>query len=415
MRVRTVAMLLAGRGVGRLAQYAAALALLTVWGPTTFADYATATGVGLWLFSFSATGVERAALLSVGGRDGRRLESLFVWLALTPFVLALAAWGLLAVTRPGSAGTVTAGIALMCGAGTATVLVALFRLRGRPGIDAATYVTLSVGYLAVVLLAVAGGGVRMVFGALVGLVAALNLALLAALRPTWGVRYERDEVVVALRATFLLAAGDTLGNMAVSVLYAVMAVAAPAGQASVLYVCLVVSVAVGTVTNYLMRLWQPNILVWVVNDAAGLRRRLRRRLVLASAAGTTACVAVGAVVVALGTGRTSVLLALALEIATFLAVSAGAFVAESVDDRARLHSASSAVVGLVVVAGLSWLLVPVAGAAGALVALAAGWVARGPLLSAGTRDRPLFTPHPSLPAARADDTPSAPSGPCRRP
>jgi len=95
--------------------------------------------------------------------------------------------------------------------------------------------------------------------------------------------------------------------------------------------------------------------------------------------------------------------ALTAEIVTFVAMAGGAFLVESLDDRARLRSAASALVGLGVVAVVGWVLTPTGGAAGALVALAAGWAARGPVLQRGL-----------MPAAPAADTPTGSSAPSHR-
>ncbi|MEU7873625.1 hypothetical protein [Dactylosporangium sp. NPDC049140] len=403
MRARTVALLLAGRGAGRLAQYGAGFALLAVWGPDEFAGYAAAVGVGLWAFALAATGVERSALVTLAGvgpaDPGRRaLEGMFAALGLLPFALSLAACAAAGLLDPGGAAPrYAAGIAFMTGTGALAVLVALLRLRGRPGADPAAYAVLSAGYgAAVALAALAGFGAGGVLALLIGVTAAIVAVLLAVLRPAWR-GAGRAAVLAAVRTGGLFAAGDVLGNAAVSVLYAELAALAPAAQGSLLYVGLTVSVALGALSNYVLRLWQPAILVWLAADPAGSPARVRRALVVAGGAGVVATVAAGL--------AGHLVVALAVEIGTFLAVSGAAFVVESIDDRARLNSALSALAGLGVVAVAGLLLIPGGGAAGALVALAAGWLARVPWLFTAAR-------RPAAPAPRAD-TASAPGGPSR--
>ena len=77
--------------------------------------------------------------------------------------------------------------------------------------------------------------------------------------------------------------------------------------------------------------------------------------------------------------------ALVVEILVYIAVTVCAFVVESIDDRARRRSAASALASLAATVALGWLLIPVAGAAGALVAISAGWVIRCPLLRDGVK------------------------------
>jgi hypothetical protein len=381
MRARTVAMLVAGRGAARLAQYGAGIALLAIWGPTEFARYAAATGVALWLFSLSASGVERAALISV---DGPRREALFAWFALFPFAVTILAYAATAAFAPPGVAGYAAGFAFMSGTGSATVLVGLFRLRGRPGADATAFLALSAGYAGAVLLAAFGRAtVDGVLGALVALVVVINLALLAALRPTIHSGLGWPEVGRGARTVLLLAAGDVLSGAAVSVVYAQLAARAPAEQSSVMYVCLLVSTALGIVSNYILRLWQPNILAWLARAPEAARVRIRQCVTAATVIGAATTLAATVAVLAWGAATAATVVALTAEIVTFVAMASGAFLVESLDDRARLRSAASALVGLGVVAVVGWVLAPVGGAAGTLVALAAGWAARGPVLQRG--------------------------------
>ena len=396
MRARTVAMLLAGRGVARLGQYVTGFALLAVWGPTIFARYAAALGVGAWLFVLAVAGIERAALVLVGAGGGR-LEPLFAWLGAAPFAATLAAWAALAVTLPGHAAVAyAAGLAFMAGSGSVAVLVGLFRLRGRPGVDAAAFATLSAGYgLALLLGAIGGVGVDGVLASLVLTVTAVNVVLLTWLRPTLRPAVHRAaEPARVLRTIGLLATGEVAGGLVGSAMYAVLAARAPAEQSSIYYVCAVASSACGVVAMYLMRLWQPDLLRWVAAHAEAARARLRRGLLVTAVAG--AVLGAGSAVPALRSGGTvhTAAIALGAEVVVYVAVAVLAFVIESMDERDRVRSAVSAVVSMASVALFGWLLIPIAGAAGAMVAWSVGWVLRSLLLRRDRAVRGAITAQP---------------------
>ncbi|MEV6928958.1 hypothetical protein AB0M46_31315, partial [Dactylosporangium sp. NPDC051485] len=266
MRARTVAVLVAGRGVARAAQYAAGLALLAAWGPVTFAGYAAATGVMSWLFALSG-GSERAALVLVGGPGGRRAEPLFVWFAVLPFGAALLVWPLVALLAPGTAAvTYAAAAAMYTGTGCATVLVGLWRLRGAMHADAAAFTAVAAGYGVAVALAVLGGaGVGPVLAVLAGTAGLVTAALLAALWRTVPVRpaVSRAEAAGAVRAVVLLAAGEAVALAGIPILYAEQAGRVAAAQISAFYVAVLASGAAGMLWGYLLRLWQPRLSAWL--------------------------------------------------------------------------------------------------------------------------------------------------------
>jgi hypothetical protein len=270
----------------------------------------------------------------------------------------------------------------MAGNGSVTVLAGLYRLRGRPGADAAASVAMSAGYILAVLLGVCGVGVDGVLAALVLNVLGVNAVLLVRLSPLPRPGTSSADLVRVLRTIGLLATGDVAGGIVGSVLYALLAARAPAQQSSIYYVCSVVSSASGVLVVYVMRLWQPDLLRWVSRHARQARARLRRGLLVTAVAG--AVLGAGSAVPALRWGGTvlTAALATAVELALYVAVLVCAFVVESMDERDRMRSAASAVVAMTTVGLLGWVLIPLAGAAGAMVALSAGWVVRSLLLRA---------------------------------
>ncbi|WP_426504698.1 hypothetical protein ACPPVO_44870 [Dactylosporangium sp. McL0621] len=386
MRARTVAVLVAGRGVARVAQYAAGIALLAAWGPVAFAGYAAASGVMSWLFALSG-GTERAALVLVGGPGGRRLEPLFAWFAAAPFAAALLGGPLLALLAPGAV-TYAAAAALYTGTGTATVLVGLLRLRGAAHADAAAFTAIAAGYGVAVALALLGGaGVATVLGTLAATAGLVSAVLLAALRRT-GVSHpalSRAEVAGALRAVALLSTGEAVALAGVPILYAELAGRAAATQVSAFYLAMLVSGAAGMLWGYLLRLWQPRLSAWLrahPDRAAPAVRRLARAASAAAVAVTAAGIAALA---AWGPSGPLLAAAVAAEIAVYTAITWAGFVVESGDDRARARSTLSGAAALAVTALAGWWLVAAGGATGAVLALVAGLAVRGPLLRVSER------------------------------
>jgi hypothetical protein len=401
----TVLLLLTGRAASRGAQYLTGLVLLAVWGPAEFARYAAPLGVAIWLFALSAAGTERAALVLIGGSGGYALERVFIWFALAPFGLALAGWAATALAAramtalaAATAVDYAAAAALWTGLGCVSVLVALFRLRGMPRVDAAAYLSIAAGYgLVAVLATVAGFSVGAVLTTLVLVVVAVSAALLGGLRftrpagadtrsgaePTPDAGWRHRPVVRAARSSALLAAGDLLSLVGLSVLYAELGIAAPAEQTTVFYFCMVISTAFGTLGGYLLRLRQGAILAWLAADRALAHAWIRRLRVGVIVVGGAVTAAVAGAVLARGSTPTVIGAALLAEILIYLAVLVVAFMVESVDDRARAWSALSSIVSLVVTVAAGWFVVPVGGAAGALLALCLGTVVRCPFLTPG--------------------------------
>lgn len=394
LRWRTLAILVAGRGGYRAAQYAAGLALLAIWGPEVFGRYAAATGTAAWLLAVGASGIERAALLDVAAH-GRRREPVFVLFAALPFFGTLAACPVIALAWPGAVAYAGAA-ALFAGTACAGVLVGLFRIRPAPHADTAAFLALAVGYLlGVGLVATLGIGVETLLAVMVGTVAAINAALYAALRRGWPSRRPQTrlaDLAGAARTAALLATGDVLGMAAVSVLFAEVELRAGPTQTSLFYVLALASSAVSVFWSYLLRVSQPRVLGWLGRQRRGNAwRRIRSLLVAIVGLGGTATIAL---VLATAPTWAVAVGALAVEITLFVLVTLAAFVLESASGRGRSLSAASAVVALVVVSIVGWPLVAAGGAAGALVALGAGWVARAAVLLVAGRRRVEGSPTP---------------------
>ncbi|WP_422752210.1 hypothetical protein [Micromonospora sp. WMMD708] len=423
-RPRVVVVLLAGRGAYRLAVYAAGLILLAVWGPDEFAAYAGPVGALAWYTVAVSSGPEKAALTLIARPGGAHLHRLVRAIAVTGLAVPLAGWLLLIVAGAGDTAVRYAAAATAAGGiGCATVLVALYRLRGAPLVDGAAYLTVAVAYAVAVALALAGAGATQVLTALAAAGIAVNTALLVGLargdrsppgpkagadtarkqatqypdpaahggtaRPADPATDHGDAVAsdvpalsrrVALRAAALLGVAELSGTAGASALYAALAGLGDAAEISLFYVLAVVTSVVSTGWGYLLRLVQPAVADRY--DQAGEQagwRAARRTLGATMAFGLPAAVALTAAATA-GAGPDLVYPAIAVEIVLFGANAVSALLLEVSGARGRRWSAQAAAAQFAVVAGTGWLLVPVTGALGGVAALVAGELVRAALL-----------------------------------
>lgn len=398
--------LMMGRAAFRVAGYGAGLFLLAHWDQATFAQYAGAVGAMGWLLTLTAGGTEKAAQTFLPRDDDRRLERFFIWAACTPYTVALSLWIVtLAVNHDGDLARYLAAAALPCGVGACSVLIALFRMRRRPGYDALVYLHLSVGYIAGAL-AVAGLDLDVI-----GLFAVLNcwqltavVGLLLLLRRvevgTGAAPARRWE---ALRAIPLLSLGELAGTAGVAVLYVLLTWGADDDAIGTFYVMAVAASIVAMAWLYLLRLAQPSLVRRIVGDGpADILRRGRRMARWTVLVGTVGAAGLGATM-SLGADGPAVLGGLVgLEIGLFVGATSCAFVLENMDARGRGRAAVTAVAQFVTIVAAGALLVPASGAAGAFLAMSLGLLAKVALLAVFI-DRHA-TVRPTARADRADFT-----------
>ncbi|GII78475.1 hypothetical protein Sru01_34570 [Sphaerisporangium rufum] len=393
-RAPAVVALFAGRGAYRLGLYGSGVLLLDLWGAGTFAEYATATGVAGWLFALTSSGPEKAALTLVPRRGGAALEPSFARLAVLPFGLALLGWlAIAAAGPPGPAAVYAAACALACGVGSCTVLVALYRIRGRTRPDTAAYLAVAAAYgAAVAAVAWLGAGVHQVLALLVAVVAAVDAVLLYGLRAGRPARppdaagrpARRVARRMALRSALVLGVDEVAGTAGVALLYAALARHGDPVATSLFYALLLASAVVSTAQVYLLRIWQPRLVGWIEDSGGGGAVRAAGRILRpAAAAGAAATAGLAVLAVAAGPGRAVVLgvAAVVVEIALFAAAATAGYLMENLGAAGRRATARAAVVQLVVTGGAGWALVPVAGAAGGVLALCAGLVVKCALLA----------------------------------
>ncbi|MFC7548607.1 hypothetical protein [Plantactinospora sp. GCM10030261] len=379
---------MAGRGAYRVALYGAGLGLLALWGEGEFARYASAIGSVTWLTLLVASGPEKAALALIPRPGGPPLERLFTVLAALPFSLCAVVWLVLAAAGGPPAARYAAAAAVTSGVGCCTVLVALYRLRGRPLADPAAFLGIAAGYAAAVGLAVRPGLTASgVLALLVGVLLVVNMALLGGLarqRPaSRRVRPARPAGLAALWAAAVLGVGELLSAASVSVLYAVFAATGDAAQTSQFYLLIVASAVLSAGWGYLLRIRQPQVVGWLRRSDAGAGWRLAGRLLGAVLALGVPLTAVLAIAIAWDVPR-GVLgpAAVVLELAIFATTVSALLLVENIDAGGRRWSATVALIQFLTVAVAGWLLVPTAGAVGGFVALIGGELIKAAVLRA---------------------------------
>lgn len=379
-RPRVIAVLLAGRGLYRVAGYAGGLALLALWGPTAFAAYAAPLGALAWLTALVSSGPEKAALNLVPLRGGAHLDGFFRRLAVASFAvcLLLGSLGLLSTSALpyAAAGVFAAGL------GSATVLVALYRLRGRPLVDSFAYLGLAGAYAVAIAAAYLGAEPVQVLLLLCVTVLVVNAALLTGLRRPVPVTEETISRPAALRAAVVLGAAEVFGIAGVSALYATFAAAGEPAETSLFYVLVLISSAFSTGWGYVLRLAQPSVAVRIEHSGEAAGWVWARRCLMWTLIGG---VPGGAIMLLFGRSTAWAYAGIGIEIALYAANAGSALLLEASGSRGRRRSASSAVVQLVAVAVTGWFLVPLAGAAGGVTALVAGELTRAGLLLVLTR------------------------------
>src|SRR5262245_45317956 len=158
VRIRTVLSLVAGRSSFRLAQLAANVALLPLWGQQRYGVFAGAVATFTWIIPLLQSGPEKTVLklLPRAPRTGPQItEALVALLWLLP-VPMLAAFGIAVAVGERGPVAIYLGVAAMAvGSGSTLLLAGLHRVGGRPHYDfgsAFTLAVVQVGLIVAVLL-----------------------------------------------------------------------------------------------------------------------------------------------------------------------------------------------------------------------------------------------------------------------
>ncbi|WP_141717593.1 hypothetical protein [Nocardia altamirensis] len=374
--VRTVVSLVLGRGGFRIAYHGIGLVLLAWWGAEVFAIYASAVGATAWLALLSS-GPEKAVLKLVprlprtGGVVARTavLTSALPLAVALVLVLVLATAGSVVVVYPLAA-------AWSAALGLLTVLVAVHRASGRPMHDSRGFLLLAVLLPVAVLAGVSGGlspGGQLALLAAVTLGVALWSARGAVPIGALLARPRRGATTAIVRAELLLGLYEPLGSAAVGVLYAVLALSGQREASTTLYLALLMSSVVGSLTLYLLRIYQPVSSLRLRGTGARAGVDIARRLLIVGlGAGVFGCALVGAVAGQLSAAALIVLL-LCFEIPIHAVVSLALFLLENAGRQQLTIAAASAATQFVAVAVLAALLVPAHGPPAALWVLVASY------------------------------------------
>lgn len=367
--------LVAGRAIYRLSAYGAGIALLAIWGDKGFAAFAAPIGATGWVLT-AVGGTEKAAQTLLPRQPKRELERFFVLAAVAPYTLLVLAWLVASVATPHSSlTTYTAAAAIACGVGGTSAMVALFRMRGRPGLDAATYVHLSIGYvIGVIAVAWLDLDVRQLFAVLLVWQTSAVVLLVSRFRgqrigsgSTAAQRWE------AVRVIPLLSAGDLASAVGGSVLYVELTRAPDPRVLSTFYVAAVLVTVVAMVWTYLLRLFQPGLVRRLLAGEVDRAVRLARRVsALGGTVGLVVTSALGVAAWMVGDSLVLVAVLVAVEPLLYVGASLSTFVLENIGPRARRRAAAAAIAELLTVALVGAALAPHRGATGALVALCAG-------------------------------------------
>ncbi|MFE9581049.1 hypothetical protein ACFYO1_32065 [Nocardia sp. NPDC006044] len=386
---RTVVSLVAGRGGFRIAYHGIALGLLATWGADVFAVYASAVGATAWIALLSS-GPEKAVLKLVPRLP--RTAAAVVRTALLTAAVPLAIAVLLMVVTAGSPAVIyPLAAAWSAGVGLMTVVVAVHRAAGRPARDSLGFAVLAVLLAASVVLAAAGalspvGELALLVLVTFGVAAwsARGAAPVASLlaRPRRGV------TGAVLRAELMLGLYEPLGSAGVGVLYAVLALSDQRGSSTTLYLALLISSVVGSLTLYLLRIYQPVSSLRLRGAGGRAGTDLARRLLTAALISGV----LGCALVALLAGNLSatalIALLLCFEIPIHAVVSLALFILENAGRRELTIAAASAATQFGAVVVLAVLLVPAHGPPAALWALVGSYA----VLAAATVPRLRVNP-----------------------
>jgi hypothetical protein len=374
---RQLVALLGGRAAFRATVLLANAVLLAAWGATRYSGYAQAMGAVAFLTPLASIGIEKCALKLVprARYTAGLLVGVLVALAGALFLITLVVLGsLLVLRRHGSVEIAAlAGVYAICLGGN-QVLVGLSRAVGRPGWDAANYFVLASALACWTGLAALCRSV-VLFLALSGLtLAALNVVLLIRLRPGFGGLRRPVLVRGTVGTSVLMAIPDIAGGLTTSLLFLALSVTGAHGETG-LYMAFLCSGIFLNAFAYLLRIAQPDISVALnEREAAAVFQPLSkwlRRLVLG-----------GAVYLAVGfvaslwllrpLGALGVVVLFALCSPIIFATGSANYVMENAAPRALAVTSAGAAIALAAVGAVVFLVVPWAGALGAVAVLAGG-------------------------------------------
>ncbi|WP_433374449.1 hypothetical protein [Streptosporangium sp. CA-115845] len=383
---RRLLTLLGGRATFRLLLYGSAGVLVAAWSRGDFNRYAAAMGATGWLCMVVQSGPEKAALRLIprARRTREQLAGMLrAILAHVPIPFAVAASAAFVLAPDAMVTVYLLGTAYYISLGCGMLGVAVHRALGRYTPDTVHFSLLGLGTLAMAGLAFAVP-VRPA-GYLAGLLVLstmLNLVLLRGL-PRTGRPPHRALRRVLAGTVVLMGTADVMSNAMVGALFVELALTSHASQSGDLYMMILGWGFTVSVIYTLQRIYQPRLSLRMASggaEARALGRRVARLSVWMSA--TWLVLAGTALIGGLAGTRSLVALGglLLSTLPVYLLTSFGIFMLENTDEAGLRNSAKAAVMALVAVIGLGALVIPLAGAAGAVYALGANGFVLGLML-----------------------------------
>jgi O-antigen/teichoic acid export membrane protein len=296
--------LLAGRAISRLIYLVTTVLLLPVWGEERYGAYAAAMAIFSWVVAPVVLGPEKAVLKFVpraprtGPMVSQALLAVARWLPaplVAGFVLALV------VDGAGRPALYLGVVAMLVSFGCMQLVVALYRVAGRPRYDSISFVVMSVAQLVLLGAATAGYVTPIGYVAVMIVVQlAVNLGLSLGLdRPSLAIRH-RPRFLLRLGWTaMLLASTDLFLYGATGVLYAILAASTHAEQVGRFYALSTLWSAGVTMLLYVFRVYAPRVSLRLVGRAGSAGRDRAARLARLVATYNAGWLAVAGSVVAL--------------------------------------------------------------------------------------------------------------------
>ncbi|WP_248962651.1 hypothetical protein [Sphaerisporangium perillae] len=383
MRVRApapklMAALVGGRAAFRGTTLLVNIALLAAWGSAGYSEYAQAMGAATFLTPLASIGIEKCALKLIPRvrHTGPLLVGIYVALAGALLLVALAVLAAVLFFRqdgPGPPAALAGLYAIFLGGNQ--VLVGLCRAVGRPGRDVANHLVLAAALACWTGVAVLYAAPMVFLALCVATLAVLNAVLLAGLRPRFGGLRRRTLVRAAVGTSLLMAVPDVVGGLSTSLLFLALSVSGADAESSGLYMAFVASSTFLNAFGYLLRIVQPDVSRALhQRDLTGVHDRLARWLRLLMLTGTPyLLVVLGAALLSLRPlGGVGVVILYAACVPIIFAMGSANYLMENATPEALAATATGAAISLVAVGALAFLVVPWAGALGAVAVLAAG-------------------------------------------
>ncbi|MBN6050667.1 hypothetical protein JYK22_01875, partial [Nonomuraea sp. RK-328] len=354
------------------------VALLAAWGPA-YAGYAQAMGGAAVLALIATTGIEKCALKLIPRLRYTvpALIGVFVALAGVLLVVALAVLGgMLALGRNGPWPLAALAGLSQIGVGLNQVLVGLTRAIGRPARDVANHLALSVALAGLTGAALTLEIAPVTFLSLyAGTVTVLNLALLAGLRPDFRGLRRRALRTAAVGTSLRMAVPDLAGGMSTSLMFLALSVAGAQSESTGLYMASTASSTLLNAFSYLLRILQPDVSRALhQRDLTAAYERLSRWLRLLMLTGIPYVLAVLALALTVlpPYGDVGVVILYIACVPVIFAVGSANYLMENASRQALHATAVGAALSLAVIGALAFVVVPWAGALGAVVLIAFG-------------------------------------------